>query len=277
MAKTRKAVVDLMLSWEGKNEADGSYKEIIDIYNSWKKEASSYPRGLKMEYGWAWCACTVSAAAIKLKYTSIIPIEIGCGEMIELAKKKGIWQEKDNYVPDLADIVMYDWDDTGKGDDKGWPEHVGFVIEVNKTEQYFVVMEGNYKNSVKRRKMDFNDKFIRGFITPKYNEEPVKKDESVKQEESVKKEDDIKKVVATDKAAKFDESVAGTYQVTTALYCRNGAGANKKAMCIIPAKTKVKCHGYYTMAAGRKWYYIQFTMNGVQYTGFSSSKYLNKI
>ena len=35
---------------------------------------------------------------------------------------------------------------------------------------------------------------------------------------------------------------------------------NKKALCKIPAGTKVKCYGYYTMANGVKWLYIQFVL-----------------
>ena len=34
---SRQKVVDLALSWVGKNEKDGSYKEIIDIYNNFYK------------------------------------------------------------------------------------------------------------------------------------------------------------------------------------------------------------------------------------------------
>lgn len=82
--RSRQAVVDLICSWEGLNEADGSYKKIVDIYNSY---TGSFPRGVKMQYGWAWCACTWSATAIKLGYTDIMPIEIGCEELINRAKK----------------------------------------------------------------------------------------------------------------------------------------------------------------------------------------------
>lgn len=46
---------------------------------------------------------------------------------------------------------------------------------------------------------------------------------------------------------------AGEYKTTAVLYCRNDAGTNKKAICKIPAGTKVKCYGYYTMANGVKW------------------------
>ena len=31
MSRSRQSVVNLVRSWEGKNEADGSYKEIINI------------------------------------------------------------------------------------------------------------------------------------------------------------------------------------------------------------------------------------------------------
>lgn len=82
MGYSRQAVADLVNSWVGKNEADGSYKTIIDIYNGYK---GAFPRGTKMDYSWPWCACTWSAAAIKLGYTPIMPIEISCYYLIEAA------------------------------------------------------------------------------------------------------------------------------------------------------------------------------------------------
>ena len=85
-----------------------------------------------------------------------------------------------------------------------------------------------------------------------------------------------KKVVATCSAKQFNKTYAGEYKTTAVLYCRNDAGTNKKALCKIPAGTKVKCYGYYTMVNGVKWLYIQFVLDGVQYTGFSSSAYLAK-
>lgn len=164
--KTRSAVVALAQSWIGKNEADGSYKSIIDIYNSY---TGQFPRGTKMLYSWAWCACTWSALAIKLGYTSIMPIEISCYYLIERAKAMGIWVENDGHVPSPADAVIYDWDDNGVGDNTGNPDHIGVVESVNKSAGTFVVIEGNYSNAVKRRTMAINGKFIRGFICPKYD------------------------------------------------------------------------------------------------------------
>ena len=54
------------------------------------------------------------------------------------------------------------------------------------------------------------------------------------------------------------------------------AGTNKKALCLIPKGTKVNNFGFYTTFNGVKWLLIQFTLNGVRYTGFSSSVYLKK-
>lgn len=125
-----------------------------------------------MQYSWSWCACTWSALAIKLGYTDIMPIEISCGELINAAKKMGVWVEDDSYTPKPGDAVLYDWDDNGKGDNIGWPDHVGVVEEV--MSKSFIVIEGNFKDSVSRRQMMINGRYIRGFITPRYDEETKK-------------------------------------------------------------------------------------------------------
>lgn len=122
--RSRQKVVDLVKSWEGKKESNGTHKSIIDIYNGYK---GKLPRGIKMKYDWSWCACTWSALAIKLGYTAIMPIEISCGYLIDAAKKLGVWKENDDYIAQPGDAVLYDWDDSGKGDNTGWPDHVGVI------------------------------------------------------------------------------------------------------------------------------------------------------
>lgn len=323
--RSRNEVIKLATSWLGKKESDGSYKEIIDIYNSYK---GGLPRGVKMQYSWPWCACTWSAIAIKLGYTDIMPIEISCGELINAAKKMGIWVENDAYIPKIGDGILYDWDDSGVGDNTGWPDHTGVIDYVNTQSGYFIVIEGNYNDSVKKRTISINGKYIRGFIAPKYDEEVVqdlvpapKKDVNtvaheviagvwgnyperktllenngynyeevravvnqilnrlaVQPKDPVQNQDQpaAKKVTATCAAQKFSKTVAGTYTTKSDLYCRNDAGTNKKALCLIPAGTKVQCYGYYSMFGTKKWLYIQFVMDGVQYTGFSHSDYLKK-
>ena len=97
MAKSRQAVVNLVESWDGKKESNGSHKSIIDLYNDFFEKICSgkFPRGIRMRYDWAWCACTWSALAAALRYESIMPMEISCYYLIEAAKKMGCWQEND--------------------------------------------------------------------------------------------------------------------------------------------------------------------------------------
>ena len=77
-------------------------------------------------------------------------------------------------------------------------------------------------------------------------------------------------------AKSFDKNLAGTYKTTADLYIRNDAGTNKKALGMLPKGTKAVCYGYYTAFNGAKWLYIQATVNGVTYTGFSHSGYLTR-
>jgi hypothetical protein len=84
-------------------------------------------------------------------------------------------------------------------------------------------------------------------------------------------------VRAKDAARNFMNPLAGTYKVTaTKLNVRHGAGLNKKIMVTIPRGTAVRCYGYYTEYLGTNWLAVQFTYNGVKYTGFASAKYLKK-
>ena len=161
--KTANKIVSLALSWQGKNESNGTHKEIIDIYNSHTPLA----RGYKVKYSDPWCATFISALSIKLGYTNIIPTECSCPKMIELFKKLGVYIENENYTPKIGDIVFYDWQDNGKGDNKGTADHVGIVADVSL--ETFMVIEGNYQNAVKERVMQINGRYLRGFATPNYD------------------------------------------------------------------------------------------------------------
>lgn len=160
---SRQAMVAKMKSWIGKNEADGSFREIIDIYNSHTPRA----RGYKLKYSDEWCAGTVSAAAIATGNTNAVPLEVSCHYMIEGAKAKGIWVENDSYVPQGGDIILYDWQDSGIGDNTGNPDHVG-VVEYT-SDGIIHVIEGNNGEKVARRELSVNGRYIRGFIVPKYS------------------------------------------------------------------------------------------------------------
>lgn len=169
MSKYASKVVAQAKAWLGYNEADGSHKKIIDVYNSHKPLA----RGYAVKYNDPWCATFVSAVAVQLGYTDIIPTECSCTRMIELFKKLGCWIENENRVPNPGDILFYDWDDNGKGDNVGNPEHVGIVEKV--VGNTIIVIEGNYKNAVTRRELAVNGRYIRGYAVPKYDVETVAK------------------------------------------------------------------------------------------------------
>ena len=165
MSCTRSEIVRQAQAWVGLNENDGSFKKIIDIYNSHKPLA----RGYALKYTDAWCAGTIGALAVACKATDIIPMEVSCPKMIDIAKSMGIWVEADDYKPMPGDIMMYDWADSGCGDNRGDADHVGVVEKV--TGNTVTVIEGNYSNAVERRGMLVNGRYIRGYIAPNYEEE----------------------------------------------------------------------------------------------------------
>ena len=143
------------------NIAQGmTHEGALKIYNGQKK----LPRGYKVTQKDPWCATWVSAVLIKARVK--INYECSCNELIKL--NKDLWVEDDNFHPQIGDLVLYDWQDTGGGDNKGSADHVGIVCEINSTG--FKVIEGNMSNKVGYRTLKYNGKFIRGFITPRYEE-----------------------------------------------------------------------------------------------------------
>ena len=142
------------------------HKKVLEVYNSQK----NLPRGYKVQMKDHWCAATVSAVFLLNGCDTFS--ECSCIQMVEKAKKANIWQENDGYKPKPGDVVLYDWNDSGQGDNKGQPDHVGIVIK--STETSFTVREGNKNGMIGNREMKVDGKYIRGFICPKYTE-PKKK------------------------------------------------------------------------------------------------------
>lgn len=80
-----------------------------------------------------------------------------------------------------------------------------------------------------------------------------------------------------DSARERDKSLSGTYKVVNApsgLNIRAGAGLKNKSIGVLPNGEIVSNYGYYTVADGTKWLYIQTTKGVV---GFCSSNYLRKM
>lgn len=165
MSCTRSKLVAQAQKWAGLREDNGTFKVIIDTYNSHKPLA----RGYKLKYTDDWCSGFASACAIACDATDIIPTEVGCGKHIDLFKKMGIWVENDAYVPSPGDYIFYYWKDKGNGDCASGASHVGIVENVENGR--ITVIEGNYAGGVNRRVLSVNGKYIRGYGVPKYDRE----------------------------------------------------------------------------------------------------------
>ena len=131
-----------------------------------------------MGTGDAWCAATVSAAAIACNLTKYYPVECSCNRLISIAKSMGIWVEDDAYKPTIGDLCLYDWQDGSNYfsyDNKSEADHIGMVTKVSGTK--FTVTEGNMgkPSQVGDRTLSVNGRYIRGFVHPKLGTTPAPK------------------------------------------------------------------------------------------------------
>lgn len=163
----RNQLVATAESYLGARRGSAKHKEIINIFNKVK------PDGWAMTYSAAWCAAFASGCAIETFGTSkakkYFPLSANCGTIIARAKSLGIWVESDSYKPGVGDWILYDWDDSGRGDNVGGPDHVGIVKKATKAK--ITVIEGNKGSAseVGIREIAVNGRYIRGFVAPKYS------------------------------------------------------------------------------------------------------------
>lgn len=144
---------------------DRGHQEVVRIYNS----QNPLPRGYKLQQKDPWCAATVTA--VFLQNGCNIFAECSCPAMIQKAKEAGIWQEADTHQAQPGDVIMYDWGDSGLGDDSGTADHTGIVIEVDG--DWMTVREGNKAGTLGNRKVQVDSRYIRGFICPEFEEEEI--------------------------------------------------------------------------------------------------------
>lgn len=177
-AVTADAIIGIMRSWLGYSEANGKYREIVDIYNAYGA-THGYPRGYRVPYGVAWCDVTVSAAFIKAGAVDLIGgVECGVEEHVKIFQRNGIWQEDGTVTPEPGWIIVYDWDDNTQPNN-GYADHIGIVESVNGST--ITAIEGNCDDSVKRRSIQVGWGYIRGYAIPKYAtaSKPAKADKSI--------------------------------------------------------------------------------------------------
>lgn len=176
MSCSRQHFVETAKKYLGYNEDDGSYMSILNTYNNGLSKAVSRwgTRNVKIWSTAHWCSCYVSAMAMLAGCDDIVPIEISCYYHRVIAERNGIWVESDAYVPKAGDLIIYDWDDNGVGDNHGCEDHIGIVVACDgKT---ITTIEGNtsghgsgegYKGKVAYHSRGVNSRYIRGFIVPK--------------------------------------------------------------------------------------------------------------
>lgn len=163
----RNQLIKTAESYLGTKQGQSLHKLIINTFNKVK------PDGWAMTYSAPWCAAFASACAIETfgvsKAKKYFPLSANCGTIITRAKSLGIWVESDSYKPGVGDWILYDWDDSGRGDNKGGPDHVGIVQKA--TSSKISVIEGNKgsKSEVAIREVPVNGRYIRGFVAPNYS------------------------------------------------------------------------------------------------------------
>lgn len=160
----RNLLVNTAKTYINVNMGTAKHTEIVNLYNAIKP----LPVGYKLKTSDNWCAGFVSAMAAKCGLLGVIPAECSCPRQIEAWKKKGCWVENDAYTPKHGDIIYYDWQDNGAGDNTGVADHVGIITAVSNGN--ITVIEGNTgsPSHVGYRTIKVNGKFIRGYGVPNY-------------------------------------------------------------------------------------------------------------
>lgn len=160
---TANKVVSIALSYVGATKRSEKHRKLVNAFNSVK------PHGEVASLSDAWCAEAWTAWQILAGNTQKeVPMSYNCGRIISDAKRLGIWIENDGFRPAKGDAILYDWEDSGRGDNTGEPNHIGMVYDVD--DKYIYVVEGN-KGSASvcgKRKIPINGTYIRGFVHPHY-------------------------------------------------------------------------------------------------------------
>ena len=161
----RNKVIKTAKKYDGAVTGNKKHKEIVDVFNLVR------PDGHPMDYAGPWCAAFVSGVEIEAlgvnEAKKICPLSYNCGTIISKAKKAGTWIESDSHKPKPADWILYDWQDSGAGDNTNAPDHVGLVEKVD--DGIITVIEGNKRGAYGIRKLLVNGRYIRGFVAIPYS------------------------------------------------------------------------------------------------------------
>lgn len=258
MGKTAQDVLNVMRSWLGFSEANGKFKQIIDLYNSVKP----LPRGYAVKYTDEWCDTTVSAAGIKAGCSELIGRECGCEQHVKIFQSMGIWIEDGTITPKPGDVILYNWDDSTQPND-GYSDHIGFVESISGGQ--ITCIEGNKGETVARRVLSVGNGYIRGYARPKYSGAGTTPNNPVTPPSS---------------GSALSKTVAWYGVVNTGtLAVRTWAGSENSQLKSYPAisqGTKVGVCETVKDKSGDPWYYVKITGDKGEKYGFVAAAYVTK-
>jgi hypothetical protein len=163
MANANQAVSKIK-SWHGYSESNGkAQKYIMNPYN----KMMGCKKSVKTT---AWCAITIVVMLYLIGVKTYCK-SAGCTQQMRWYKKKKRWKDR-GAVPQKGWVVMYHfkkWDKKKKKYvRKSVPGHTGCVIAVNTKKHLMQVEEGNNKNAVRTRTINYLSLDILGFCLPYY-------------------------------------------------------------------------------------------------------------
>lgn len=265
MGKTAQDVLNVMRSWLGYSEANGKFKQIIDLYNSKKP----LPRGYAVKYTDEWCDTTVSAAGIKAGCSELIGRECGCEQHVKIFQSMGIWIEDGTITPKAGDIILYNWD-TKVQPNNGYSDHIGYVESVSNGQ--ITCIEGNKGEAVARRVISVGNGNIRGYARPKYS--------GTGTAPNVPNAPSKPTTPPTSGGGSLNKNVAWYGVVNTGtLKVRTWAGSENPQLKSYPTLTqgtKVGVCETVKDKSGDAWYYVKITGNQGEKYGFVAAAYITK-
>lgn len=150
-------ILNIARKYIGYNEYDGSFKEIIDAYNT----ITPLPVGYRASYYDEWCCIFVSFCFAKANALQLIGGgECGCPRLIQIFQNMGIWQEDGNIIPPPGAIILFAWS-VGAQPNNAMATHVGIVEYVENG--IIHTIEGNANERVARRTYPVGHGNIRGY------------------------------------------------------------------------------------------------------------------
>lgn len=256
---TAQDYLNVWRGWIGFSEANGRFKQIIDLYNS----VRPLPRGYAVQYRDEWCDTTVSAAAIVAKAVDLIGRECGCEEHVKIFKTLGIWNEDGTITPEPGYIIVYNWDKATQPND-GYSDHIGVVESVSNGQ--ITCIEGNNGEAVARRVLSVRNGYIRGYASPKFAKSSGSTGSTPIPEPST--EGEVNKTVAW-----YGVVNTGTLNVRSWAGTEN---AQLKSYPTISQGTKIGVCDTVKDKGGDPWYFVQIDGNQGKKYGFVAAVYITK-